>query len=80
MYDVNGDGTLDAKEIAMIVEQMTQIAKATGGVLAHNTKEFNESIMKRLDENGDGVIDRNEFVKKGASSPSLLALLGIRKI
>ena len=80
MYDQNGDGKLDAKEIEYIVNQMTQIAHATGGVMAQNTKEFNASIMKRLDENGDGVVDRNEFINKGASSPSLLALLGVRKL
>eukprot|EP01091_Cochliopodium_minus_P021086 TRINITY_DN949_c0_g1_i1.p1 TRINITY_DN949_c0_g1~~TRINITY_DN949_c0_g1_i1.p1 ORF type:complete len:134 (-),score=49.44 TRINITY_DN949_c0_g1_i1:108-509(-) len=80
MYDVDGNGKLDSKEIEHIVNQMTKIAESTGGALSHNTKEFNQSLMKRLDENGDGEIDRNEWIEKGSSSPSLLALLGIRKL
>ena len=80
MYDTDHSETLDSKEIEYIVEQMSKIAEATGGPLAHNTKEFNKSLMQRLDENGDGEISRKEWIEKGSTSPSLLALLGIRKL
>ena len=80
MYDTDGNGKLDHKEIEHIVEQMTKVAESTGGALSHNTKEFNQSLMQKLDPNNDGSIDRNEWIEKGSSSPSLMALLGIRKI
>ena len=80
MYDADKSGSLDRKEVEHIIDQMTKVAEATGGPLSHNTKEFNQSLMLKLDPNNDGEISRAEWIEKGSSSPSLLALLGIRKL
>jgi hypothetical protein len=42
-----------------------------------NTSSFIDGLMKKLDSNKDGVITRDEWIKEGLKTPSLLILLGV---
>lgn len=51
--DVNGDGTLDKRELRMIIQEFN---------LALSEKEITDWINK-ADSNGDGAVDFTEFVE-----------------
>eukprot|EP01091_Cochliopodium_minus_P004921 TRINITY_DN14827_c0_g1_i1.p1 TRINITY_DN14827_c0_g1~~TRINITY_DN14827_c0_g1_i1.p1 ORF type:complete len:184 (+),score=57.28 TRINITY_DN14827_c0_g1_i1:40-591(+) len=77
LYDEDGNGTLDRNEIVNIIEQMKVIASSIG---RPGCGDFIESLMQKLDTNGDGEISLDEWVTGGLNTPSLLVLLGIRKV
>merc|ERR1719420_451798 len=61
VFDKNGDGKIDKKEIAALLNNPeSDVAKMAGSDLAE--------IIKDIDSNGDGEIDFEEFMKmmKGA--------------
>lgn len=77
LYDTDKSGTLEKGEVINIVEQMKTIAATIG---RPGCGDFIDSLMQKLDVNGDGEISLDEWIKEGSKSPSLLVLLGIRKV
>eukprot|EP01059_Diplonema_ambulator_P014527 TRINITY_DN25438_c0_g1_i1.p1 TRINITY_DN25438_c0_g1~~TRINITY_DN25438_c0_g1_i1.p1 ORF type:complete len:1112 (+),score=190.88 TRINITY_DN25438_c0_g1_i1:70-3336(+) len=57
LIDIDGDGVLSAKEI----ERYFRFNQDFQNKLSVNDLESFEKLLKKLDENGDGVIDRTEF-------------------
>ena len=66
-FDKNGDGTLDASELAAALAQYQEHHAAKSGKPAKTTKEPNadlakaEALIKRFDTNGDGKLDATEL-------------------
>ena len=67
-YDVNGNGTLDVYEIwALLIETRSYIPQDVlnsklGGKLPHWTQEDAEVIVQTLDDDNNGVVEREEFI------------------
>jgi len=76
LYDANHDGTLDAKELAVVIHQMMNVAESLGRG-KNESASFIKGVMTKLDENHDGQVSKQEWVMKGASTPSLRMLLGL---
>lgn len=51
-YDVNGDGTIDERELWTLLRDVYQ----------PSTSDL-QMVMRRFDDNGDGVLSRNEFLR-----------------
>ena len=76
MYDVDGNGWVDQKEMTRIVKS---ILKMLGSSLGQGQKESPErqaeEIFQRLDLNSDGLVSRQEFVQACTTDSTLWALL-----
>lgn len=65
MYDVNGDGTIEPSEMAEIIGA---IYNMVGPSLAHQDpsdtpEKRTREIFAKMDENNDGVLSKDEFIK-----------------
>ena len=66
-FDKNGDGALDAYELAAALAQHEEHHAAKSGKPAKAAKEPNadlakaEALIKRFDTNGDGKLDASEL-------------------
>lgn len=77
MYDVNGDGTIEPKEMTEIITAIYSMVGA--GMTSSNTDDTPESrtkeIFVKMDENKDGVLTKDEFVKGCMSDKFLYQML-----
>lgn len=76
LYDTDHSGYLDNKEAEAVLNQMKRVAASMG----RQADDFVEGLLKKLDKDGDGRITRKEWMEEGARTPSLLVLLGVRKV
>mmetsp|Transcript_124043 Transcript_124043/g.175000 ORF Transcript_124043/g.175000 Transcript_124043/m.175000 type:complete len:183 (-) Transcript_124043:44-592(-) len=76
LYDADGSGDLDKEECRNLLNQMKRVAAS----LDRNADDFIEAMLVKLDADGDGTITKKEWMEVGAQTPSLLVLLGVRKI
>lgn len=74
-YDDDNSGDLSTDEVQGIVAQMKTCAEALGRD-PNQAESFLQGIISKLDEDGDGMITRAEWVEVGLKTPSLLLLLG----
>jgi len=74
VYDKDNSGTLDKSEVNMILDQMKAVAH---GLNRDPSKvvPFAEGILKKLDTDNNGIIDKKEWIKIGLETPSLNDLL-----
>jgi Ca2+-binding EF-hand superfamily protein len=93
LYDTDKSGYLDRKECEHVLQQMKRVA-ATLGRQGKERKcqrvnvfwlfliadDFIVGTLDKLDKDKDGKITRAEWMEVGAKTPSLLVLLGVRKI
>ncbi len=54
--------------------------KRVAAMLGRQADDFIEGLLDKLDADKDGKITRNEWMTVGAKTPSLLVLLGVRKV
>lgn len=74
MYDEDGSGFLCQAELKMICTQMMRVAVACGrkmGVAA----SYIDTIISRIDVNGDNHVTKDEWMARGLQEPALLQLL-----
>ncbi len=76
LYDADKSGHLDRREAEAVLNQMKRVAMTLG----RQADDFIEGLLDKLDVDKDGKISRNEWMTIGAKTPSLLVLLGVRKI
>lgn len=78
MYDVNGDGTIEPKEMTEII---TAIYSMVGASLSYNDTDEDtpekrtKEIFIKMDENKDGVLSKPEFIKGCMSDEFLYQML-----
>lgn len=65
MYDINGDGTIDQKEM---VEIISAIYNMVGSALTESTEDDSpenrtKEIFNKMDINKDNVLSKDEFIK-----------------
>merc|ERR1711934_208630 len=56
-FDLDWSGTVDAAELKQIASKRRELGHKAG----EWTDELNANLMRKLDKNGDGVIDTQEF-------------------
>ena len=59
-----------------MLNQMKRVATTLG----RQADDFIEGLLDKLDADKDGKITRSEWMTIGAKTPSLLVLLGVRKV
>ena len=76
LYDSDKSGFLDRKEAEAVLNQMKRVAATLG----RQADDFIVGMLDKLDVDKDGKITREEWMTIGAKTPSLLVLLGVRKV
>ena len=71
MYDEDGSGTIDKEEMVDIVTNLY----AVQGVAKEMAVERADSVFGKLDVNGDGVLNEEEFVMGCMADERLASLL-----
>ncbi|PON54129.1 Parvalbumin [Parasponia andersonii] len=60
VFDDNKDGFIDAQELGRVLSNLGLLIKESGSIIRD---ECLRNMIKNVDENQDGVVDFNEFVK-----------------
>ena len=76
LYDDDKSGYLDRQEAEQVLKQMQRVAATLG----RTADDFIVGLLEKLDQDKDGKITRAEWMEVGAKTPSLLVLLGVRKV
>ena len=76
LYDADKSGYLDRQEATHVLNQMRRVAASMG----RQADDFIDGLVKKLDKDGDGKITKQEWMEEGARTPSLLVLLGVKKV
>merc|ERR1711880_36717 len=76
LYDDDKNGYLDRQEAEAVLNQMKRVAATLG----RTADDFIVGLLDKLDADKDGKITRAEWMEVGAKTPSLLVLLGVRKV
>ncbi|KYR00127.1 calcium-binding protein [Tieghemostelium lacteum] len=76
VWDKDASGSLEKVEIESLVKMMVEVGKAMGKKESDVTVFINK-LFEKLDADKSNTITKKEWVTQGASSPSLLVLLGV---
>eukprot|EP00002_Diphylleia_rotans_P007636 TRINITY_DN17296_c0_g1_i1.p1 TRINITY_DN17296_c0_g1~~TRINITY_DN17296_c0_g1_i1.p1 ORF type:complete len:185 (+),score=53.75 TRINITY_DN17296_c0_g1_i1:68-622(+) len=73
LYDLDGSGTISKEELLQIVRSLYSVATATGKPVPQvSAEDFTETILKELDENGDGLVTLKEYKNGMTKNPDLM--------
>jgi len=77
MYDVNGDGTIEPSEMAEIIGAIYNMVGPSLAVTdpADTPEKRTKEIFAKMDENNDGVLSKDEFIKGCLSDEFLCQML-----
>jgi len=73
-FDTDGSGSLTGNEITALVDQMKGIGASLGRD-ASKMDSFIKGLLSKLDKDGDGEITKEEWIKAGLATPSVITLL-----
>ncbi|EGC29594.1 hypothetical protein DICPUDRAFT_95912 [Dictyostelium purpureum] len=76
IYDEDKSNTLEAKEVTKMINLMVSIGVSIGRPES-DVKIFIVKLIEKIDADKSQSISREEWIKEGSKSPSLLTLLGI---
>ena len=63
MYDVDGNGVIDQDEMTKIVQAIYDMLGAGATKPTDSAEERAKNIFSRMDENGDGHLTEEEFLR-----------------
>ena len=63
MYDVDGNGVIDQEEMTKIVQAIYDMLGAGATKPTDSAEERAKNIFSRMDENGDGHLTEEEFLR-----------------
>ena len=72
MYDINGDGRISINEVINIVKSVQELLRLDGN---HYSHEQIEKTFWACDQNKDGRLTIEEFIKGSKSNPVLMNVL-----
>lgn len=72
MYDINGDGRISINEVINIVKSVQELLRLDSN---HYTYEQIEKTFWACDQNKDGRLTIEEFIKGSKSNPVLMKVL-----
>ena len=76
MYDVDGSGFIELAEMMKLVKSIFQMMNQTNANRAHlNPAERARTIFRVMDKDGDGKVNREEFISTCLAEPKILSLL-----
>ena len=76
MYDVDGSGFIELAEMMKLVKSIFQMMNQTNANRAHlNPAERARTIFRVMDKDGDGRVNREEFISTCLAEPKILSLL-----
>ena len=77
MYDVDGNGVIDQEEMTNIVQAIYDMLGADATKLSDTVEEKTKNIFNRMDENNDGSLTEEVFLKGCLQDDELTKMLGI---
>lgn len=75
VYDKDRSGTIDKKEMVSLVKAVFHISSIPDALPKETPESFAEKLFDSVDENGDGEITFDEFVKAAEDDETLIDLL-----
>jgi len=73
-FDLDNSGALTGDEITALVNQMKSVGASMGRDAA-KMDSFIAGLLSKLDKDGDGEITKEEWIKAGLATPSVIMLL-----
>ncbi|XP_050403647.1 neuronal calcium sensor 2 [Patella vulgata] len=76
MYDIDGNGTIDHKEMESIIQAIySMLGAALVGQSMDTPSERTVKIFEKMDSNGDGVLTKEEFIQGCLNDQCLYQML-----
>ncbi|VEL11150.1 unnamed protein product [Protopolystoma xenopodis] len=75
MYDIDGNGTIERSEMVEIIRAIYSMLGADGSSVDLSPEARTDEIFDKMDENGDGVLTREEFMKGCMADKQLYSML-----
>ena len=72
MYDIDGNGVINLDEMTKIIQAIYDMLVGPGVIIPESAEERAKNIILQLDENGDGQLTEEEFVRGSSGVEPLL--------
>ena len=73
LYDLNGSGTIETDELSDMFRTLFEMSGMR--VTDVQIEMLTTDVMQQLDVDGNGLIDKNEFIEGSMGTPFLMQLL-----
>ena len=73
MYDIDGNGVIDQKEMTKIIQGI--YGMIGGSKFTTSAEEKTKSIFAKMDDNNDGTLNEEEFINNCLQDEELCRLL-----
>jgi len=73
VFDINNDGRIERKELRRVIKDLSKIAKI-------DKEEVTREVFNEMDEDGDGQLSKEEFIKACLQQKKFSAMIALRII